>query len=220
MRFESSAFTGFTAVSSNGKTVASKTTYVGSIPTAVANLFIHYSRRFIMDFNEGMSQLSQMCKGKDWFYDIGTDSYGRYVVYVKFMSLEVLKSVPDTMAGKQVMVHFAGSKTANKEKFVNQLQTGVSVAMPVVAPPALPLDIVEEAVGPDPDEQSMRHLQNELDRLEKICGSYTLQDIFYEVQDGKNAVTNMSARYTDVRKSMEKLLDQYGFDIIYEELDG
>ncbi len=71
-----------------------------------------------MDINEGMDQLSQLYKGKDWFYDVGMDQYGRYVVYVKYMCNETLTGIVDKMAGKQVLVHFAASKTATREQFV------------------------------------------------------------------------------------------------------
>ncbi len=168
-----------------------------------------------MSIEEGMHQLSEMFKGKDWFYDIGTDQYGRIVVYVKYMCHENLHNVPDYAGGIQVLVHFAASKLASREQFVDK------PGEPKKAPePTPPVGVVEEVAGPAEEEKSLRHLQNELDRLEKICGSYTLQDIFYEIQDGKNAVTNLSARYPEVRKGMEKLYDQYGFDVIYEELDG
>lgn len=69
-------------------------------------------------------------------------------------------------------------------------------------------------------ELSVRALTDELDRLEKLCGSNVLQDVFYEVHDGENAVTNLSARYPEVRRRVQKIYDKYGFDVIYEELDG
>jgi hypothetical protein len=74
--------------------------------------------------------------------------------------------------------------------------------------------------GTDTQELSIRYLENELDRLERACGSNTLQDIFYEIKDAHNAVTNLSARYPEVRTALERLFDQYGFDVIYENLDG
>ncbi len=185
-----------------------------------------------MSIEEGMQQLSEMFKGKDWFYDIGTDQYGRIVVYVKYMCHENLHNVPDYAGGIQVLVHFAASKLATRDQFVDKPQTNKSTypdgtpcpydreidVQAVVVPTVEPT--LDEVLTPEEEEKSLRHLQAELDKLEKICGSYTLQDIFYEIQDGKNAVTNMSARYPEVRKGMEKLYDQYGFDVIYEELDG
>jgi hypothetical protein len=184
-----------------------------------------------MSINEGMDQLSQQFKGRDWFYDVGTDQYGRIVVYVKYMCHETLHEIPDKAGGVQVLVHFAASKTATREQFTET----------PTPKPLSPVEFTQKAkeaqangidvgVGQMLDELDVgafstkeltsRYLQDELDRLEKICGSRTLQDIFYEIQDGPNAVTNLSARYPEVRKGMEKLYDQYGFDVIYEELDG
>lgn len=178
-----------------------------------------------MDFNESVNQLSTLYKGKDWFNDIGTDTFGRIVVYVKHMNHEVLKDIPDMVAGKQILVHFIGSKTATREQFVKTDHN--SKFMQVITETQANGDsenfgqvLDELAFQFEDEEQSLRHLQNELDRLEKICGSNALQDIFYEVQDGNNAVTNLSSRYPGVRKDIEKLFDQYGFDVIYEELDG
>jgi hypothetical protein len=178
-----------------------------------------------MDLNEGMEYLKGLYKDKDWFHSVGTDQYGRLVVYVNYMCDDNLRNVVDNVGKTQVLVHFSASKTATRDQFVDKPQSRLlPLATGTLPPPPPPeeqiVDIVGSVAGADTEEKSLRHLQNELDRLEKMCGSYTLQDIFYEVQDGKNAVTNLSARYPEVRKSLEKLFDQYGFDVIYEELDG
>lgn len=200
-----------------------------------------------MSIEEGMDQLSKGFKGRDWFYDIGADQYGRIVVYVKYMCHETLHGIPDKAGGIQVLVHFAASKTATREQFTDN---GSNVKPSFQLTPSQFYDKAKEAqrngadVGfgqmvndlpgidqeidklmADEEEKSILHLQKELDRLEKICGSHTVQDIFYEVHDnnltnGRDTVTNMSGRYPEVRKVLEKLYDQYGFDVIYEELDG
>jgi hypothetical protein len=175
-----------------------------------------------MDKQEGMDQLDRMYKDREWYHSVGLDQYGRIVVYVKFMNHETLHDIPDNMGKHQVLVHFSGSKTATSAQFVSQPQAPgatLKAHVPEADPPE-PLDIVTEVAGTEEEEKSILYLQNELSRLEKICGSYTLQDIFYEIQDGKNAVTNLSARYPEVRQRMEKLYNLYGFDVIYEELDG
>ena len=192
-----------------------------------------------MSISEGMDQLSQQFKGRDWFYDVGTDQYGRLVVYVKYMCHETLHDIPDKAGGIQVLVHFAASKLATREQFTDSAgpQTAKFDLTPsefARAAKEAQANGVDTGVGqifdeldidPIEEEKSLRHLQNELERLEKICGSYSLQDIFYEVHDanltsGRNTVTNLSARYPEVRKALDKLYDQYGFDVIYEELDG
>lgn len=174
-----------------------------------------------MNKNEVMTQLSQMFKGQDWFYDIGLDQYGRVVVYTHRMGKDIYNLVPTSLEGHQVLLHFAFSKMATLDQFVDKPQAPGAILR---AHKSSELTVeeadIEEVMGQADEEKSLRHLQNELERLEKICGSFTLQEIFYEIQDGKNAVTNMSTRYPDVRKDMEKLFEQYGFDVIYEELDG
>ncbi len=163
-----------------------------------------------MDITKGMQQLSELCKGKDWFFDVGTDNYGRLVVYTKWCSEEILRFVPGFVEGVQVLVHFAGSKTVKKDDFA-------------AAPKKPVLELVDESWDDNEDvvlPVDVGALARELDRLEKVCGSNVLQDIFYEIHDGKNAVTNLSAKFPDVKKSLDKLYDEYGFDVIYEEMDG
>lgn len=163
-----------------------------------------------MDFNEGMIQLSQFCKGKDWFFDIGTDACNNYVVYAKFMNQEMLTNIPREMAGKRVLVHFAAAKLASKVQFTEQYSWRTLPAEPLE-------DVVQEEVV---EENSIQYLQESLDYLEKQCSSNILQNIFYEIHDGRNAVTNLSGKFPDVHQVLFKLYNQYGFDQIYEELDG
>lgn len=167
-----------------------------------------------MDFSEGKEQLRQMCQDKDWFVDVGADQYGRYAVYVRFMNMETMTFIPREIDNKQVMVHFVGSKTVTRDKFVKD-----ATYVPFANIKAN-VDEVDELVSDVNEEKSLQHLIGELEYLEKQCGSYSLQEIFYEVHDGPNAVTNISVRYQDVRTKMEKLYRQYGFDVIYEEMDG
>ncbi len=177
-----------------------------------------------MDLNEGMEHLRTLYKDKEWYHSVGLDQYGRIVVYIHHSTQETLRDIPDRVAGKQVLVHFAGSLMATREQFVNTPGPRFPIATGTLPPPMEEqiVDVVGTLLGngSDTEEKSLRYLQNELERLEKICGSYTLQDIFYEIQDGRNAVTNLSARYPEVRQRLERLYDMYGFDVIYEEMDG
>lgn len=164
--------------------------------------------------------LTDMFKDRDWFDSVGYDQYGRVVVYVKYMCHETLYDIPDTCEGKQVLSHFASSKNATREQFTN---TQKPATLPVVTP-APKLELVDEPEIEELDssflETDLSELCKALDKLERICGSNCLQDIFYEVHDGKNAVTNLSVKYPEVRAKLEQLYDEYGFDVIYEELDG
>jgi hypothetical protein len=193
-----------------------------------------------MEKSEAMEQLSQKFKGLDWFHSVGLDQYGRIVVYAHWINSEIYKLVPDNVEKFQILLHFAGSLTAKREQFVDTPQAAGSTLKPfepkvfVEAAKAAQANGIDTGFGAMLDEgeldqivsggveenKSLLHLQNELTRLEKACGSYTLQDIFYEIQDGKNAVTNLSSRYPEVHAAMKKLFDEYGFDVIYEELDG
>lgn len=160
-----------------------------------------------MNTKEGLVKLNEMYEDRAWYEDVGLDQYGRYVVYVGFMNKETMTDIVSELDHKQVIVSFYVNKTVTREQFISN-PTKTYVADSFI------LDDLEE------EDKSIFHLQKELDNLEKICGSFTLQDIFYEIQDGKNAVTNMSLRYPEVRKGLERLYDQYGFDVIYDEIDG
>lgn len=161
-----------------------------------------------------MDELTNLFGAKEWFHSVGTDRYGRYVVYIKHITLETLNDIPDRVDGKQVMVHFASSLLANKSQYTEDLT--------IRKVPVQELTLQEEmdSVAEVESPVDLTELTQELDKLEKVCGSNILQDIFYEVHDGDNAVTNLSSRYPSVRDSLDRLYVQYGFDVIYEELDG
>lgn len=183
----------------------------------------------MQDMNEVLEQLRQMFKDRDWFDDVGVEEYGRPVVYIKYMCQETLHDIPDTVGGRQVLSHFAASKKGDSKKYVTDGNARVeNIPIPLVnkietvKPEEVELVDEDGAVELPSSflEYDLSGLCKEIDRLEKICGSNALQDIFYETHDGRNAVTNLSARYPEVRSSMEKLYSEYGFDVIYEELDG
>jgi hypothetical protein len=170
-----------------------------------------------MDPKEALVQLRHLYQNKDWFADVGTDQYGRFVVYIKYTCEETLRGIADYHEGVQVVVHLDASRTATRDQFTSNLSApGASIKRYVPEPMAsepVAVELVDE-------DKSLRHLTDELDKLEKLCGTNTLQDIFYEIHDGENSVTNLSARYPTVRKSLDRLYDEYGFDVIYEEMDG
>ena|ERR1700722_14729619 len=153
-----------------------------------------------METDKALSELRSTYQHKDWFADVGTDPFGRVVVYVSRMNYETLHDIPDYVGDKQVVVHFNASNKATREQFTNQI--GPIYKTPIVEP-----------------EEELTALQHALDELELICGSHNLQDIFYEIHDQNNAITDVSSKYPKVREVMEILFDQYGFDVIYEELE-
>lgn len=156
-------------------------------------------------------------KGRDWFDSVGQDKSGRLVVYVKYMCEETTNDIPRQVAGINVLVHFATSKNIKKELYAHKGFKPKEVILPEVED--LDNDDVEFIEEPN-TPLDLRELVAELDRLEKLSSSNLMQDIFYEVHDGVNAVTNLSNKFPEVRRGMEKLYDQYGFDLIYENMDG
>ena len=156
--------------------------------------------------------------GRDWFDSVAKDQFGRIVVYVKSMNHETLHDIPLQLGGDHVLVHYVSSKTCTPNQFVQPQQ---EKPIPLVQLKEI-IPVVEELEELDNIflEDELDFLAQELDRLERICGSNYLQDIFYEVHDGKNAVTNLSTKFPEVCASMQKLYDNYGFDVVYEELDG
>jgi hypothetical protein len=167
--------------------------------------------------DEGLVWLSNTYSKKDWFCEAERES-NRYVVYVKYMNIETMTLIPSDLLGKQVVVHFIAYKRATREAFTtNGTRIPCSKPAAVVVPEAP--ESMEE-LSSDLLEVDVDDLVKELDRLERICGSNALQDIFYEEHDQKNAVTNLSARYPEVKLSMHNLYKTYGFDVIYNELDG
>jgi hypothetical protein len=165
-----------------------------------------------------LALLRDSFKDRDWFHSVDLDKSNRLVVYVKYMCEETTYDIPRQVEGVNVLCHFAGSKNISQELFSHknvkpkknlpslEVVDGVGDDLEFIEEPNTPLDL--------------RELVAELDRLEKMSGSNIMQDIFYETHDGINAVTNLSSKFPDVRRGMEKLYNQYGFDLIYENMDG
>ena len=160
-----------------------------------------------MDIKESLDLLHEMFKDKDWYDSVDVEEFGRLAVYCKYLGLEVWNCIPDKLGDRYVLTRFAASKP-NKP--------AAAVAPTPQVEPLIP-ELEEYAEEKTPDVAT---LVKQLERLEKICGSNILQDIFYEVHDGRNAVTNLRVRYPEVAQPMEELYQTYGFDVIYEELDG
>src|SRR5579859_2010820 len=83
----------------------------------------------MQDKNEVLEQLRQMFKDRDWFHDVGVEEYGRPVVYIKYMCHETLYDIPDYVGGRQVLSHFAASKTARADQFTNQKEDNIPIPL-------------------------------------------------------------------------------------------
>ncbi len=156
-------------------------------------------------FDQQVDTVSQY----DWFKGTGKDQYGRHIVYCSRMDYLTISKIPDKIDGKQVVFHY----------HYPQLNYVYHEPLTIkqVEPKAKPAPKVEEIEVSVPD---IDYLIKELDQLEKMCGTNILDAIFYEVHDRHNAVTNLSEKYPLVRDKMEELYTEFGFDLIYEEMDG
>jgi hypothetical protein len=170
-----------------------------------------------MKTNEGLKFLQDKYSSYDFFDSVGLDQYGRYIVYVHFMNETVYSTVQKTLDGKQVNLWFANSKPEVVKQKYNTILT-LSDLRPhytvIEQKPTLP-----EPEVFDNTDLNMSELSGELDRLERVCGVRILGEIFFEVHDGHNALTDYRKQYPDVFKRLQILYDDFGFDVLYEELE-
>ena len=152
--------------------------------------------------NSNVSLVS-MFEPYDWFHSVGSDSYNRPVVYVNYFNADVFRMTAPIPGN--VKVHSAGSVLARRSDYVRTES----------------LSTVDHEVEASSDEDELDFdVHQELWNLQQICGRENLIDTFYELVDKDDAVTFVSQEYPDVRAAMEKLYDTFGFDVLYEELDG
>lgn len=169
-----------------------------------------------MDNEKDISWLTELCKDKAWFHKVGLGKHGRLTVYAHYIDRDVESFIPPvTPEGRQVLCHFASDDTLTLETFVT-----VPVKFPILSQFLATQPSAQKEVVVEEPEKDLNFLTAQLDKLEKECGSNRLQDIFYEIHDGHNAVTDFSREFIDVRNTLEKLYNQFGFDVIYDELDG
>lgn len=128
----------------------------------------------------------------DWFCDIGTDEFKRDVIYVHYMNIEIINYIQNKFGN--VLIHFSSS-LLKKDQYVI---------------------LIDDIPDTDPDPYSS--LMNEISDLQNTYNKNFLLDLFYEVHDGKNAVTNLSNIFPVPFQQMQKLYEIYGFDVLHEKL--
>lgn len=168
-----------------------------------------------MDSSEVMLSLSKQLEKFEWFtgrMEINPILHHSIVVYVKYMNSEVYREVPDVVNGWAIRPWFVGyadcthviSKPSTLEKMASEVGT-------------LPTGML--AAGPPPFESGL-DFHHEVWKLSKVCGRSKLEDIFYEIHDGEDAVTNQSANFPEIRTKLEALYDEFGFDVLFDEFDN
>jgi hypothetical protein len=129
-----------------------------------------------------------------WFHSIGKTKDGRIVVYVTKMNSEVLHAVPNNIYENQVLLHFVSFKDFDPNKMANYIYTTTQVEQ-------------------KPD------LKQLVDKLKSESSPGLVQDIFYEIHDGDNAITDESWKHPKIRLALEQLYGEFGFDSVYDQLE-
>lgn len=153
-------------------------------------------------------KINEIVKNKDWFVETGTDQFGNIVVYVTKMSHEIFTTIPDAIDNSRVLVHFASHKNASRDDYIVNENEPFSLSKIIE-------ELPDEELRTDPEQLIL-----ELDRIEEVCGVNVLEDLFYEIHDGANTLTNLSVKFPEIKNRIQKLYDEYGFDVIYEFLEG
>lgn len=155
--------------------------------------------------SSNIAQLTNILSQYDWFDFIEQDEYGRYVVYSKYINNNVRSLVPSTVENKQLLLHFSAyahakpevlyfGKTSTLNRLLNQL---------------------EDSSLSSNDTYVV--LDQIMDELELMTDSFDrVEDIFYEIHDKQNAITNHSKNYPLVRSTLEKMYNMLGFDVLFD----
>jgi hypothetical protein len=143
---------------------------------------------------QNLETLKNLFQDKEWFYDVGQDAFNRPVVYVHLMNLELFSFIRTSCSNPDLLIHYASYAKCDKANYVSSID----------------LD----------DSLDLEYLESEVRYLQSISKRDLLQNIFYEIHDGVDAVTNLSTSFPEVRKTLEDLYETYGYDLLYEKLEN
>lgn len=135
-------------------------------------------------------------KNYSWFDGVGTDKYGRNIVYVKSMSQEVFNSVPTMLGGKQVLIHYSSSRDVNIKNYKSNLYDELEVNIKKLCA-EFDLDLVEDIFW-ELKEGNMS-ITNVKDQHPILTSS--LQKI-YDTED-----------FDKIMEIIDKLYDKYHIDL-------
>ncbi len=173
-----------------------------------------------MELSEAIQTLHQKMFYYDWYakkVDVNPILHKSIVVYVHRINAEVYAAVPDKIDDWDVRVHFFASYNAKADSFkVDPKSFTVNkdaVFTPAVAAQLKVVEPVIELTEEDFD------ISEEVWQLSKKCGWQTLEQIFYEIHDGVNAVSDRSKEFPGVRAAVQELYNLVGFDVLAEEIE-
>ncbi len=151
----------------------------------------------------------------NWFCDFYLDNNKKLIIYVSYMDMKFISLVPQKISGTQILFHFIESKPVYKKHCAFCDKSCVNT-LSVCSFHDKPHD--EESNGYFSYEDGLNFLFDQIDHLEEICGYEILQDIFFEVCDGDDAVSNYSEEFPDVREELDSLVESFGIDILYDKI--
>lgn len=165
---------------------------------------------------DAIHRLHVLLHGREWYAGkvlANPNLHNSIIAYVKYNTLEIEEAVPRLMEGYDVRVHFAGSlgESAKPNTTLGVFNPSALAPQPVVAAPEPSSDDFMLAPAGD--------IHNALWNLRRACGRENLENIFYEIHDGTNALTCVSKEFPEVRTKLQTLYDEFGFDILFEEID-
>jgi hypothetical protein len=175
------------------------------------------SRPTISTIRCKMNDLNNKYGKEPWFHSVDADQFGNLVVYAKYLNSEVLQSVPDTFGGKKVLLHFAAHKEAKPTTYVSPAAQSSFWSSMKAGINLNPQNFETHKLNDDLDGEP--YLTEKLWELRRICGADNLADIFFEIHDGEDAITDLSKEFPSVRKAMEELYEIYGFDVLFNEVE-
>lgn len=153
-----------------------------------------------MDINNTINSLNESLKQYGWFSGkITQDAVtpNAIVIYVTSMGLDVFEAIPSKLDGYNIKIHFESSAKLEE---------------PTIILDNLDVEIEEE------DVFDITDIHNALWNFQRICGREYMTDIFYEIVDGDDAITQRSFDYPEVRDGMEELYEEFGFDVLHDEI--
>ena len=162
----------------------------------------------MLENNDAITQLTTLLSNYDWFAGKVVENpklHNSIIAYVHYMNGEVLRTVPDSIDGVDVRIHFISSCPTEPNNFFT-----------VVSQSTLPLYVPTAKKEP---EEPVFDLHNEIWNLTRVCGRDNLIDIMYEVMDGDDAVTNLGAEYPEVYNAMLAIAAKVSYEDLLEELD-
>lgn len=189
-----------------------------------------------MDFPERITtlvtcadKLINLLKDKDWFHSVILEK-ARLVVQVHYMNLEVLTTIPSTLEGQQILVHFAPPEpnsriTIIEPIFVDDTSTDMLDDSDLIIEdfgeePLKPVGSWFSPTDKEDDDWDINNLIRDIAFLTKENGYKIIKDLFFEVHDGPvNSVTCRAAFYPEAFSKLTQLYQDFGYDLMYEELE-